>query len=119
MDTITIICYVAVEFMMKGGKGRPGSIYRIEPKDIGVIKMDAPAWIKDTTMFHLLAKDGSIKFVTEANKKQAENDPLTGIAADGKEILPEDAEKPTEAAEAKTEAPEPKKRTRKKKDDAE
>ena len=120
MDTITIICYVAAEFMMKGGKGRSETVYKITPNDIGLIKQ-APAWIKDTIMFKWLSKDGSIKYVTDANKKQAENEPMTGIAADGKEFQPEDAGKPTDGAEAKTEVSEaaPKKRTRKKKDDAE
>ena len=80
METITIICAVAAEF-----KGNGGEVYAVKPKELGCV-LSAPAWIQKTRMFDLLAADGSLKFVTPHNKIQAENEPLLGLGADGKEI---------------------------------
>jgi len=112
---MTIICAVAADFV------RPdGEIFRVTGKEIGVIK-DAPEWIKDTLLFRMLDKDGSIKYVTNSNRIQAENDPLAGINAEGKEIRPEGETGVNDPVEGQQEAPKKKTTTRKtkKKDDAE
>ena len=79
METITIICAVAAEFSLSG------MTYNVTRKDIGLV-LQAPAWIKNTLMFKMLAADGSLKYVTPANKIQMENEPLFGLNAEGKEI---------------------------------
>jgi len=117
---MTIICSVSAEFENpEGGK------FIVTGKERGVIKQ-APDWIANTLLFKWLVKDGSIKFVTKSNRITAENDPLAGLNAEGKAIVdekPEEQEDPTEAlTEALEETPKaekPKRRPRKKKDDAE
>ena len=112
---MTIICYVAADFVnSEGGK------FSVTGKELGVIK-EAPEWIKDTLLFKWLVNDGSIKFVTRSNRISAENDPLAGISAEGKEIRTEE-ETPVNAPEnsdeegEKEEKPEqPKKKTTRKK----
>lgn len=108
-----IICSVAVDFVRSDGEK-----YSVTGKELGIIK-DAPEWIKDTLMFKWLDKDGSIKFVTQNNRIQAENAPFEGINAEGKEIHKVD--EPDVHVEESEEKPK-RKTTRKKtekKDDAE
>ena len=112
---MTIICYVAADFVNSdGGK------FSVTGKELGVIK-EAPEWIKSTLLFKWLANDGSIKFVTKSNRITAENDPLVGISAEGKNIRPEEGTgvNAPEKAEEKQEEPQEKpvkKTTRKKKE---
>ena len=91
-DKITILCSVAADFESDGQR------YSITRNDLNLIK-EAPAWIEGTLMFKLLAKDGSLKAVTSANRVQAENAPTVGIGADGKAIIQEPAkEEPPKTA---------------------
>lgn len=80
MDRITVLCAVAADF-----KGANGEKFSITGKQLGCI-IEAPAWIQKTVLFDLLAKDGSLKFVTPHNRIQAENQPLLGLNAEGKQI---------------------------------
>ena len=113
---MTIICAVAADFVnSEGGK------YSVTGKELGVIK-EAPEWIKETLLFKWLVSDGSLKFVTRDNRISAENDPLAGLNAEGKEIRPDNGNEvndPKESNSEETVSEAPKKRTRKKKDDAE
>lgn len=119
---MTIISMIAADF-----NNRQGDRFQITRNDIGIIK-EAPDWIKDTLMFKWAAADGAIKFVNSANKKELENDPMKGIAADGKakkqEVKVDEAKEPVvvEAVVVPVEeAPaeeKPKKATRSKKADA-
>ncbi len=80
MNEITIICSVAIDF-----KGPDGQKFRIKAEDrFGVMR--APAWIMDTNEFKWASQDGSLKFVTPANKVQAENEPTLGLTAEGKAV---------------------------------
>lgn len=107
MGTITIICSVAAEFRSADGSMK----YTVDAKKRNLVISDAPAWIVDTLMFKGLAADGSLKYVTPANKIQVENEPTIGLAADGKAIdlerpevetaKVEPEEKPVETAEEK------------------
>ena len=104
MGNITIICSVAAEFRSADGSMK----YTVDAKKRNLVLSDAPAWIVDTLMFKGLAADGSLKYVTPANKIQVENEPTIGLAADGKAIdlerpeaeAVEAEEKPAEAVEA-------------------
>jgi len=115
---MTIICAVAADFI-----NSDGDKFSVTGKEIGLIK-EAPEWIKKTLLFKMLANDGSIKYVTKSNKIEAENDPLAGLNAEGKEIRPEEkkGEEPAEKSEEKV-SEKPKGRTtrqkKEKKDDAE
>jgi len=109
---MTIICAVAADFV-----NSDGDKYSVTGKEIGVIK-EAPEWITETLLFKWLAKDGSIKYVTRGNRIEAENDPLAGLNAEGKEILKEEEKGAKDPVEVETEQPK-KRGTRKKKDDAE
>lgn len=106
MDKFLMICYVAADF-----GPYEGEIFRITPDKIGLF-VEAPGWVRNTLMFKWLVNDGSIKVADEQiSKKEGENDPMKGIAADGKkEELHEE-----EPVEVKVSKP---KTTRKKKDDA-
>lgn len=112
---MTIICTVAADFVRSDGE-----VYRVTGKEIGLIK-DAPEWIKDTLMFKWMDADGAIKYVTEANRIQAENDPLADVDAEGKRIPSKEEEEEKAPSEAKEKAPKEKTRRKKveKKDDAE
>lgn len=101
MDKFLMICSVAADF----GPYK-GEFYRVRPEDIGLLLM-APVWIQDTILFKWLLNDGSIKIANSADEqRKLENDPLEGLAADGKKEEPEATEEPEEK---------PKKRTRAKK----
>lgn len=106
---MTVVCSVAAVFTNPNGDR-----FQITAKDRGMI-LDAPEWIKDTLMFKWLANDGSIKFVNSANKIEAENEPMKGLAADGKKI-----EEPVSVGVKVESEEKPKATTRKKtkKDDA-
>ena len=80
MDKFLMICYVAADF-----SSREGETFSIKAAQIGMF-VEAPGWVRDTLLFKWLLKDGSVK-VAEQNidMKQGENDPMKGIAADGKE----------------------------------
>lgn len=110
-----IICSVAADFVRADGEK-----YSVNGKELGIIK-DAPEWIKDTLLFKWMSNDGSIKFVTDSNRIQAENAPFEGIDAEGKEIHKEEPKE--EEAPAEGQEGQPKKRTTRKKtekkDDAE
>ena len=111
---MTIICMVAADFV-----NRDGEVFSVTGKELGVIK-DAPDWIKDTLIFKMLVKDGSLKFVTKENRIEAENDPLAGINAEGKAVKEEKPVEETVAEEpVEVKVTEKKRTTRKKKDDAE
>lgn len=111
MDKFLMICSVAADF----GPYR-GEFFRVRPQDIGLMLM-APVWIQDTLLFKWLVNDGSIKIANSKDEqKQLENDPLEGLAADGKKVGEEPEEKPEEAEEQPEEPEEkPKRRTRAKK----
>ena len=112
---MTIICTVAADFVRGDGE-----IFRVTGREIGVIK-DAPDWIKDTLIFKWLDKDGSIKYVNQNNRIEAENDPLSGVDAEGKRIPTKEEEAVNDPSEGQETASK-KKTTRKKaekKDDAE
>lgn len=109
-----------------------GELFRIKPKDIGVFK-EVPEWVKDTLIFKLLLKDGSVKIAAEKEElKKLENDPKDGIDADGKKHeepegdadVEKDEEPAGDAGEPVTvvtdapKAPKAPKTNRKKKDDA-
>lgn len=79
---ITIICAVAAEFPNPNKGEKP---YLITRRDLNLIK-EAPDWIEKTTMFKLLAADGSLKAVTSVNRVVAENNPTVGLGADGKNM---------------------------------
>ena len=117
---MTIICAVSADFVNPYGE-----IFSVGGKEIGLIK-EAPEWIKDTLIFKLLVKDGSLKFVSKSNIIEAENEPFAGLNAEGKAVVKEEPEKEAEK-EVKEEVQEepveetvvPKRKTtRKKKDDA-
>jgi len=96
MDKFLMICYVSAEF----GPFK-GEVFRVTPDKIGIF-IEAPAWIKETIMFRWLLADGSIKVAEQQiTMKQGENDPMKGVAADGRaEEKSEAVEKEiTEAAE--------------------
>lgn len=85
MDTFLMICYVAADFC-----GRNGEKFRVTPDKIGVF-VEAPAWIRETLLFKMLVKDGSIRIgVTTEDKKKLENDPMEGVTAEGKEAPEKD-----------------------------
>lgn len=88
MDNITIVCSVAAEFTTgKGGR----EVFMIRPSDRNLI-MTAPAWIEKTLLFRMLVQDGSMRYVTRENRVQMENEPTTGIQADGKAAAEEQEE---------------------------
>lgn len=112
MDTFLMICAVCVDFVDPRGE-----VFSITPKTRGTFVM-APVWIKDTLIYKMLMNDGSIKIATdEKTKKQLENDPLDGLAAEGKAV-----DKVVEAVDEEPEEGEaeetPKKKTRAKKGEA-
>ena len=122
MEKFLMICYVAASFASPKKE-----IFSVSGDKLGTF-IETPEWVKDTLLFKLLLRDGSIK-VAENHKIQVEleNDPMEGITAEGKAGKseepaeePEAEEEPAEeeATEEKVERP---KRTynRKKKDDAE
>lgn len=114
---MTIICAVAADFV-----NSDGDKFSVTAKEIGLIK-EAPEWIKKTLLFKWLASDGSIKYVTKSNRIEAENDPLAGLNAEGKEIPAEDEKgvnNPVEAEEKASEKPKTKstRQKKEKKDDA-
>lgn len=96
MKKFLMICYVAADFAGAGGE-----MFRVTPEKIGTF-IEAPEWVKETLLFKWLLSDGSIKVAYEQiSMKDGENDPMKGIAADGKEIKPEEPkEEPKEAEEA-------------------
>lgn len=102
MGEFLMICTVCTDFFAPNGEK-----FQITPQNRGIIVM-APNWIKETMMFKLLEIDGSVQFVTKANEKKLENDPMEGITAEGKK-----EEKPVSIDIA--DAPKPR-RTRKKDD---
>ena len=80
MDTFLMICYVAADF-----SNRMGDTFRVTPAQIGTF-VEAPTWVKDTLLFSWLVKDGTVKVAEKTiSKKQGENDPMEGVAADGKD----------------------------------
>ena len=92
MKNFLMICYVCARFISPDG-----DIFEIRPAQIGVF-VEAPEWVKKTLLFRGLVNDGSIKVAEEQiSKRQGENDPMDGIAADGKV-----AEKPEEEKVIKT-----------------
>ena len=95
-----IICSVAAEFV-----NPEGDRFAVTGKDIGIIK-DAPEWIRKTLLFKWMANDGSVKFVTEKNRVEAENEPLKGIDAEGKTIQKKTEKDESEPAEGKQEGAE-------------
>ena len=107
MNKFLLICTVCADFFSPKGE-----VFRITPVQRGVIT-EAPEWIKDTNMFRLLEKDGSVQYVNKANEKELENDPMKGIAADGKK-----EEKPVEVVTEEPIIKTRKRSTAKKKDDA-
>ena len=81
MDNFLMICYVSAEF-----RGPEWRKFKVTPDKRGVF-IEAPEWIKDTLLFKMLLKDGSIKVgVGAEEKKKLENDPMEKIGADGKEL---------------------------------
>ena len=78
MGKFLLICTRCADFF-----SRTGERFQITPFTRGVI-VEAPEWIKETLMFKLLEKDGSVQYVTRENKTQLENDPMQGINAEGK-----------------------------------
>lgn len=89
MKNILIICYVCADFVLNGNR------FSVKPGQLGTF-IEAPEWIKNTLMFKLLVKDGSLKVSNEhISKKQGENDPMKGMSAEGKK------QEITEAAENK------------------
>ena len=103
MDKFLLICTVCVDFFAPNG-----DVFRITPRERGII-VEAPVWIKDTLTFKLLEKDGSVQFVNRANQKELENEPMKEITAEGKKEKPVSVDVEIEP---------PKKRGRKKVDDA-
>ena len=77
---MTIISHVAAEFHDPSGK----VIFNIPGSDLQKV-LNAPEEIQSDPLFALLVRDGSLKAVqTIEEKHQAENDPGTGITAEGK-----------------------------------
>ena len=108
MNKFLMICYVAADF-----GPFEGEMFRVTPNMISTF-IEAPEWIKDTIMFKWLLADGSIKVAEQQiTKKQGENDPLAGMAADGKDAKVSEAQEaeiekktaPEVAAAEETEAP--------------
>lgn len=95
-NTITIICAVAAEF--KNGMDK----FYVTRDKLGLV-LQAPEWIKNTLMFKLLAADGSLKYVTPANRIQVENEPFLGLNAEGKAEVKE--EEPAKEKEEPVVAP--------------
>lgn len=107
MDTFLMICAVAADFGT-----RDGDHFAVTPRQIGSF-IQAPAWIRDTLLFRLLLRDGSIKIALGAdNRKQLENEPLAGLNAEGKK---DPAEAPEAEAPADAQAPARSRKTRAKK----
>ena len=82
MKTFLMICHVAVDFVGPGNL-----LFRITPNGENKIHtfVQAPEWIKDTLIFKLLRKDGSIVIAQkQEDVKALENNPVDGIGADGK-----------------------------------
>lgn len=108
MKKILIICYVCADFVLNGNR------FSVKPNQLGAF-IEAPEWIKNTIMFKLLVKDGSLKVSNEhISKKQGENDPMQGMSAEGKKKEITEAKEKAVIAEQKaddkpageTEAPE-------------
>lgn len=115
MKTFLMICAVAAEFLSNDET----EVFKVPKEKIGSF-IQAPEWVRETLLFKLLVKDGSIRVAqSNAMLKSLENDPLNGLGADGKALDEEEPAETTEAPEAATEAKTTRKRTRKAKDDAE
>ena len=85
-----ILSRVCAEFTDKNGS----VIHRITPSMIGLFH-DAPEAIRGDLLFNLLLADGSIKTPEDARKdRNLEQDPMKGVAADGKEKIPEKEPEP-------------------------
>jgi hypothetical protein len=96
MNKFLMICYVAADFYSGNGEK-----FRITPANIGVF-VEAPEWVKDTLLFKLLVKDGSVRVAEgKAEQKALENDPMKEIAADGKKIEEQNEEETPEVPETK------------------
>ena len=103
MDKFLMICYVAADFFSPDRE-----IFRVTPDKLGTF-IQAPSWVRDTLLFRGLVNDGSIRVAEDRpTQKKLENDPAEGILADGRAAEPVEVNVEAEA----------KKRTRKKKDDA-
>ncbi len=112
MKKFLMICYVACDFTSP-----KGDIFSVRAKDLGVF-VEAPEWVKETLLFKLLLRDGSVKVALDKpSQKKLENDPTEGVGVDGKKI-DESAGSPVDVVTEVIEEPK-KKTTRKKKDDAE
>ena len=109
MDTFLMICYVAADFVSPGH-----DLFQISPMlhNIGIF-VQAPMWVKDTTLFKWLVNDGSIKTALDTKEqKKLENDPMEGVNAEGKaEDLNEGDEEEVVAEVEPEEAPKPAKKT--------
>ena len=96
MKKFLMICYVASLFV-----NRDGDKFHITPDKLGVF-IEAPEWIKETLLFKMLLKDGSIKVAEQQiTMKQGENDPMDGVSAEGKDAAVSEANE----AEAQEEKP--------------
>lgn len=106
MGKFLMLCHVAADFI-----GPDGLRFRVTKEKINIF-LEAPVWIKDTLIYRLLLKDGSIVVAdTKQTAAVVENNPLAGVNAEGKTVVK------TEPVEVKADTRA--KRKPRKKDDAE
>ncbi len=75
-----IVPRVCAEFHSPTGE----ILFTVRPHMLGSI-VEAPETIRQDLLFQMLVNDGSLKAVESAAEKRAmENDPMAGVAADGR-----------------------------------
>ena len=79
---LTIVCHVAAEFHDRTGK----TVFTVSPSDTDRI-IQAPEEIQEDPLFGMLTGDGTLQAVASLeDKRRLENNPLTGIDAEGKKM---------------------------------
>lgn len=96
---ICCICYVCAVFRNKAGE----EVFRVTRDMLGTM-IHMPEAVREDMLFNMLVSDGSLKIPeSTGEKKRLENDPMTGITAEGKDMKadkPEDADKPAKGGKA-------------------
>ena len=78
---ICCICYVCAVFRNKAGE----EVFRVTRDMLGTM-IHMPEAVREDMLFNMLVNDGSLKIPeSTGEKKRLENDPMTGITAEGKD----------------------------------
>ena len=79
---LTIVCHVAAVFHDRSGR----TVLAVSPSDTDRI-IQAPEEIQEDPLFGMLTADGTLQAVASLeDKRRLENNPLTGIDAEGKRM---------------------------------